>query len=443
MFFIFIFSLICWIVILSTIPDFWKKISVFIVFFIFAITFEYIGFGYLYYYDFNTPAYGSILYLRNGTEKLFYLNTWVIWFLVLAYTIFYHRFHPNIKRSSFKFFKRPKYLRRYYISGQIFLVLIFLVLIRYITLVGFSNLPLVNTFRGASFSELAVLRNNAGNLVNNYHWFKFFLRDGLFFLLILFLSLSTICKVGNSKFLFWFTLFILIFTSLLTGEKGSIIDVVLLMYISLITFKRNASIDFLPLIKFLSFSLLAIIGSYNLFMPAETLNILINGILDRLLVGQIIPGIFYLEIFPDHQPFLFGKSFPNPMGLFPHHPVPLTELVMNYSGFNEIGESLDIIGTMPYMFWGEMYANFGYFGILLSLLFVSCLFIYLDFIFFVKAKSSLILMVLYCYLIVHYKDLSVTGLFGFVLDFNLFIMLFIVILFRLSFNRSRSSDSVF
>jgi hypothetical protein len=434
--FIFFFSLISWLLILSTLPNFWKKISLFFVFFVFSLIFEYLGFGYLYYFNFDTPAYGSLVYLKNGIENLFYLNTFVIWFLVLAYSIFFHSYRPNIEISSSQFMKMSNSLPRFYRSGQLFLALICLVLIHYIHLVGFNNLPLVNTFKGASIGELAVLRNNAGNMVNNYHWFKFFLRDGLFFLLTLFLSLNHFYKIKNSKFLFWFTLSILIFASLLTGEKSGIIDLVLLIFISLIIFKKNGIINFFPLIRFFSLSVLAIIGSYILFMPADTFNILILGILDRLLVGQIIPGIFYLELFPVHHPFLLGGSFPNPMGLLPHDPIPLTQLVMNYSGFNEFGDSLGVIGTMPYMFWGEMYANFGYIGILGSLLFVSCLFIYFDFVFLVKAKRSLILMVLYCYLIVHYKDMSVTGLFNFVFDFNLFIMLFIVLSFRLSFNRA-------
>jgi hypothetical protein len=437
--FLFFFSILSWILILSTIPDFWKKISVFFVFFFFSLTFEYIGFGYLYYFNFNTPAYGSLLYLKNGIEKLFHINTFVIWFLVLAYAFFFHSYRPNIKISSSQFMKMSNSLPRFYRSGQLFLALICLVLIYYIHLVGFNNLPLVNTFKGASIGELAVLRNNAGNMVDNYHWFKFFLRDGLFFLLTFFLSLSHFYKFRNSKFLFWFTFSILIFTSLITGEKSSIIDLVLLIFISLIIFKKNGYMDFFPLVKFLSLSVLAIIGSYILFMPADTFNILILGILDRLLVGQIIPGIFYLELFPVHHPFLLGGSFPNPMGLLPHVPIPLTQLVMNYSGYNELGESLGVIGTMPYMFWGEMYANFGYMGILVSLLFASCLFIYFDFIFFAKAKRSLILLVFYCYLIVHYKDMSVTGLFSFIFDFNLFLILFIVLIFRLSFIRSTSN----
>ncbi len=439
MIFLFFLSVISWILILSTIRDFWKRISVFLVFFVFSLTFEYLGFGYLYYLNFNTPTYGSLVYLKNGIENLFHINTFVIWILVLAYAIFFHSYRLNKRRSSFQFLKMTTSALKFYKSGQLFLALICLVFIRYILLVGFNNLPLVNSFKGASILEIVVLRDYAGNMVNNYHWFKFLLRDGLFFLLALFFSLSHFYKIGNSKLLFWVTLSLLIFTSLLTGEKGSIIDLVLFIFISLIIIKKNGYMNFFPLVRFFSLSVLAIIGSYSLFMPANTFNTLIVGILDRLLVGQIIPGIFYLELFPDHHPFLLGGSFPNPMGLLPHVPIPLTQLVMNYSGYNEVGESLGVIGTMPYMFWGEMYANFGYIGILLSLFFASCVFIYFDFIFFTKAKKSLIYLVFYCYLIIHYKDMSVTGLFSFIFDFNLFLIFLIVLIFRLSFNRSTSN----
>jgi len=436
--FIFYFSIIGWILILSTIPDFWKKISVFFVFFVFSLTFEYLGFGYLYYFNFITPSYGSLLHLKSGIDNLFHLNTLVIWFLVLAYAISFHAFRSNIKGSLPQLMKISKGVLKFYKLSQYFLAVIFLVLTNYIHHVGFTNLPLVNAFKGANIVELAVLRNNAGNMVNNYHWFKFFLRDGLFFLVALFFALSHYHKIRNSKVLFWFSFSLLIFTSLLTGEKGSIIDLFLLIFILFIIIKRNGYMDFTPIFRFFSFSFLAIICTYTLFMPADTYDILIVGILDRLLVGQIIPGIFYLELFPWHHPFLLGGSFPNPGGLLPHDPIPLTELVMNYSGYNEFGESLGVVGTMPFMFWGEMYANFGYTGILVSLLFVSSIFIYFDFVFYSKAKRSMILLVLYCYVIIHYKDLSVTGLFSFIFDLNLFIMLFIVFIFRLSYKRTMS-----
>ena len=97
-----------------------------------------------------------------------------------------------------------------------------------------------------------------------------------------------------------------------------------------------------------------IVLNYTIFMPSSNILLLMQGMSERLMLGQIVAQPYYLEIFSKHHEFLNGLSLPNPAGIFDFDPVNLTVLVMDFSRNNLVGESLGITGTMPVFFWGEL-----------------------------------------------------------------------------------------
>ena len=75
----------------------------------------------------------------------------------------------------------------------------------------------------------------------------------------------------------------------------------------------------------------------------------------------------------------------------------------------------NIQGSMPTVFWGEAYANFGPIGIIFFSFFIAFFLKCVDNYFDVKMLSSLGL-ALYIWIIFHFKDLSVTGFSQYIVD---------------------------
>jgi hypothetical protein len=81
-----------------------------------------------------------------------------------------------------------------------------------------------------------------------------------------------------------------------------------------------------------------------------------------------------------------------------------------------------ITGSMPTFFWGEMYANFGYLGIIVPPFFVGYLVYTINILIFRLPMSPLVLAI-YVWVLVHIKDISSTGLSSYIIDVTGLIML--------------------
>jgi len=147
--------------------------------------------------------------------------------------------------------------------------------------------------------------------------------------------------------------------------------------------------------------------------------------MSRAFAGQIQPLYHYLEIFPMKVDYLLGRSLPNPMGILPFEHYNLTVEVMNIVQPWHL--EMGVVGTMPTFFWGEMYANFGYFGVVLPPLIVGvvvCLFAdLLD-----RLRPSPLVIAVIVWFALHIKNLSATSLSNYLLDFISFSMLIFLLL---------------
>ena len=127
--------------------------------------------------------------------------------------------------------------------------------------------------------------------------------------------------------------------------------------------------------------------------------------------------------FPYYHEYLLGRSFPNPGGLLPFEPFKLTVEIMDWK--HPSLASKGIVGTAPTVYWGEMYANFGWLGIIIPPFFVG---FYLHILsnLISKIENSPIKFGFLVWASMHYMHLSDTSLSGFIIDIMFAILLFVV-----------------
>lgn len=126
----------------------------------------------------------------------------------------------------------------------------------------------------------------------------------------------------------------------------------------------------------------------------------------RIFTGGLNAGYYYLEYFPTHFPFLYGATFPNPMGLFPYHPFPITVELMSYVHPEYVDRG--IVGSMPAPYWAELYANFSVYGVIAGSFMLGAYYSVFH-IFLNRLKLNPITIALTVWTILHFKNSAATG----------------------------------
>jgi hypothetical protein len=162
---------------------------------------------------------------------------------------------------------------------------------------------------------------------------------------------------------------------------------------------------------------------YIFFMGSADVFSAFGSIFSRALAGSIQPAYHYLEFFPHHQEFLMGRSFPNPGGILPIEPYRLTVEIMNWVHPN----NEDIVGSMPTVFWAEAYANFGVSGVIFVPFLIGVV-LYTVYYVVDKTENTPLKIGFFVWLMQHFKNLSITGFGGYLIDFYLIVLGFILIL---------------
>jgi hypothetical protein len=157
-------------------------------------------------------------------------------------------------------------------------------------------------------------------------------------------------------------------------------------------------------------------------MGADSWSSALYAVASRLLAGQLQGAYLYVEYFPLHQDWLWGLSFPNPAGIFPFEPYLLTQEMSNWYSPRDAKNGIQ--GSMPTVYWGEMYANFGLFGVLAFPGVVGYL-LYAGNALLFTQKLTPVAVALFIWLLMHYLSLSGTSWSGFIIDIGLFV--FVVI----------------
>lgn len=406
-----------------------KKISIPSILIIFIIIYQYAGIPLLY---FKIDKYrvdevvNSYLML-----KLFFLTSLVITLLIVGYVIARFTIGSNFQTKKLsRYYDRTEMpSSRELQLGIFFTILGIFVLTLYVNKIGLNNIAFLNYFKvSASDEDAMVLRSNMGNAFEgHYYIYKFFMRD---LLVVGSMTIFSIYLLKRSKVIMLFLLvscFACTLSFLIASEKEPIVMYIIGLGFSYILVVRNGfySVRHVLLILFILSPVISF--AYILFMGAQSLyEGLLQGV-SRGLTGQIQPLYHYLEIFPAVENYLFGRSMPNPLNIFPFEYYNLTVEVMNIMQPWHL--KMNVIGTMPTFFWGELYANFSYFGVLLFPPLVGFAVCWVADII-DRIRPTPVVIAITIWFSMHIKDLAITSFSNYLIDFYsvaMFVVLFLAV----------------
>ncbi len=323
-------------------------------------------------------------------------------------------------------FQKFDYIRQ--ISRKELLVLVGLIAFCFFVLfVYLSKIPNIALFvalsEGAS-SDSHLARSLMGNdFGGKYHWYSLVMHD--LFNIVTFALFSAFLLTKRKILLFFFLVAFLgsSFAAVMATEKGPFAQILigLLLVYGITLLKGKIPIKATIILLVVLFS--SLIAFYIFFMGSADVFSAFGSIFSRVLAGSIQPAYHYLEFFPHHQEFLMGRSFPNPGGILPIEPYRMTVEVMNWVNPNDKG----IVGSMPTVFWAEAYANFGTLGVILIPFMIGVV-IYAVYYLVDKIENTPLKIGFFVWLMQHFQTLSKTGFSGFLIDFYLIMLIFILII---------------
>lgn len=288
-----------------------------------------------------------------------------------------------------------------------------------------KSIAIFSVFMG-DMQDLSLQRSNMGNNFEsgNYHWYSMILHKIGFLLTLNFYAAYLIKKTKSNMLFLISSILLSSFIAVMAIEKAPFIELLLALVMIRCCVKSNAIMPMRSILITIFVSLSILVVFYIFFRGSLSISAALSAIFSRAFSGSISPAYFYLNYFPNVHEYLFFKSFPNPGGFLPFTPVRYTVDVMNWV-FPEMLNS-SVVGTMPTVFWGEAFANFGFIGIPV----VGCIMgIIVAFFSYLYSKLELNSMTVsfYIFSVFHYKTLSVTGFSGFLIDFY-FLCAFLVLL---------------
>jgi hypothetical protein len=267
--------------------------------------------------------------------------------------------------------------------------------------------------------EAGEVRSNMGNSFDGkYHWYKVFMNDMLVFLTFAAFANALINRTFLNKMLFLTLFLVALFVMTMATQKAPAIFLIIGCFLVYISVKNKRIIPLKKLFTLSIFLLLILVYFYQYFMSSPDVYSSLQSIFSRTLMGQIQAAYHYLEYFKNHD-FLMGASFPNPMGIFPFEHFRLTVEIMNWV-HPELSVK-GITGSMPTIFWGELFANFGILGILTAPLFVGFGLYWINIIVF-NLKYSPYVIALFIWLVLHFDNLAISGLSDYLFDLYLVVV---------------------
>jgi len=296
------------------------------------------------------------------------------------------------------------------------------VLYSYLSIVGFSKIALLVVMGSGDDINSASARSMMGNSFDGrYQWYKLFMNDLLRFAIFALFAQYLVKKNFSTRLIFILVFVLTAFVMVMAIEKGPMANLLIGLVLVSIFVKNGADVPVGKVMLFVFVLLSMLITFYVYFMGSENPYTGLLSVLSRLFTGQMQPAYHYLEFFPHYQDYLMGRSFPNPRGFFPFEHYELTKEIMawKFPGLAAKG----ITGSMPTVYWGSMYANFGWLGVIIPPFFVGYLLYGLNAIVF-KIQQTPLSIALIVWLLMHLKTLSGTSLTNYMLDIYMFTVVF-------------------
>ena len=345
----------------------------------------------------------------------------------------------KIKQNQVLSSHYPVSINRYDTSNSNFKWVLSLLLLSVAVLLFYrqqiGEFPLESIFRGLSGADLALLRSDAtNNFSGKYYRYAIFMEILPLFLFILVAIIRNPQMSRKWNVLFVLLIIYNIFYSIISLQKAPLVNFLILCY--LIYSYRKRKMEKKPLLIVGSIVVVLVILMYVFFMGrAESpVSDILGGALHRIFISSIIPFFWYI-MYTNKYGLLYGTSFPNPGGIFPFEHFRLPVEVMNYARRYDS----DVVGTMPTIFIGEMYSNFGIVGIIVSAVLVGFILQAIDILFWKRMNNSkgVLLSTIFIYLIIHCYHYTISGVSGVLFDTNLYTILFLALWY---YKRTRNFD---
>ena len=262
---------------------------------------------------------------------------------------------------------------------------------------------------GANVAKQA--RSDMGNSFSGkYHWYKLVMHDLGNLVTFTSFAIWLISKRARDALLFLSAFCYSSFVAIMATEKAPVAWLLTGLLMVYFVVRSNGFIPLKKLIPFIFFIVGLLVISFIYFMGSGDIGAALWSVFSRAFSGSISPAYFYLEFFPEHQEYLLGRTFPNPGGLMPYEPYRYTIEVMNWVFPELVGSG--VVGTAPTVFWGEAYANFGPLGIPIVAFIIGCLVALVSYLV-SKLEVNPLTIGFLVWLILIFKDLSVSGFSGY------------------------------
>jgi oligosaccharide repeat unit polymerase len=300
------------------------------------------------------------------------------------------------------------------ISLLILTIICILVLLLYIYKLGFQNIALFAALNVITDNNLGVLRSNMGNsFEGKYHWYYLFMNQILKFCVFVFFSIYLLNPIKKYKYIFFFSLIFLVISLTLATEKGPLINLIIALFLIFIILKNKSIFPIKYILPIVLLITVILCFFYINFMGAKSIQQAMISLYSRTLTGQIEPVYNYLHFFPNVHDYLYGRTMSNPMNIFPFEYYNLSQEIMIWYFPDE--NLSGIVGSMPTVYWGELYANFGIIGVFIFPTFVGMLLYGINY-FLMKFKLTPILIGIYVWFLMYFSNLSSTSLSSFLFD---------------------------
>lgn len=316
-----------------------------------------------------------------------------------------------------------------YNNNEIFIYSFLFIIVIFVLYLYLDKIPKIALFVALLGSplEASILRSNMGNAFEGYHWYSVIIH-GLSNIITFSLFALYLVKKNIKNLTFFIVSFgVSVFTSVMSIEKGPVLWLLIGLSMVFLIVKNQGVISIRLIL--INIVILIIFGVFMVFIFSEYNSIEKSFIafISRAFAGSIEPAYHFLFLFPNYENFVYGKTFNNPGGIFPFEPYSYATKVSEYLSpeLSEIG----VVGSMPTIFWGEAYINFGVFGVFFISFFMGFFIFFIDIII-SCFKDTILKIGFYVWMLLHYKDLSKSGFSSFLIDFD-FIILFSFFVFSL------------
>ena len=281
------------------------------------------------------------------------------------------------------------------------------------------NYLLSNLIDGFKTVELGKMREAATTTfeLGKLHRYNIFMVQMLPFLVIIALFKSKISKNNFWGLIFFILTVFIIYRCISDLQKAPIVDFIILIFLAAWIFKGKINWMQVGVMITSIISILSIMYFYIMGVNQASFTKLITVIGKRLFITQTRALYYYFSLFPSSHDFLYGVSFPNPAGIFQFENFPLTKWIF----INGMYNNSQIVGTANSAFIGEIYANFGFPIMVLSILLFSMV-VQLVQIKFTLRPRTLLLTAFYTYFVFLAGQFAMTGVF---IVIHLYLILFL------------------